>query len=268
MTVFTLPAPSYAYSGGPHPVPWQRMLWVTWRQHRAAFVSVLAVLGVAAVFQAAWGLKIHRDYAALTACRAGCPSLNAAFNSGDWHVGDAVNILMQFAPVLIGMFAGAPLLARDLETGTFRFAWTQSIGRERWIIAKLAILGTFIVVVTAPLGELNGWFMQPFLPQENLTAMTATLFDSRGIAFPAWTLAAFMLGAFAGMLLRRIVAAMAVTMGAYALLAIVTWLFLRPNYPVGGFWPAQFTEGGWLLVLSVLLAAGTVRLARHRAALD
>jgi hypothetical protein len=121
--------------------------------------------------------------------------------------------------------------------------------------------------VTAPLGELHGWFMQPFLPQENLTAMTATVFDSRGIALPAWTLAAFMLGAFAGMLLRRIVAAMAVTMGAYALLAIATWLFLRPNYPVGGFWPAQLIEGGWLLVLSVLLTVGTVRLARRRAAL-
>ena len=30
---------------------------------------------------------------------------------------------------LIGAFAGAPLLARELETGTFRYAWTQGVGR-------------------------------------------------------------------------------------------------------------------------------------------
>lgn len=163
------------------------------------------------------------------------------------------------------MIAGAPLLARDLEAGTFRFAWTQTIGRERWTIAKVAILGAFVVAATAPLGALNAWFMAPVLPQENLT-MTATVFDARGIAFPAWTLAAFALGACVGMLLRRIVAAMAVTIGAYALLAVIAWLFLRPGYPVSGFCAAQIIEGAWLLALSALLTAGTVWLARRRAA--
>ena len=270
MTVLTLPAPQHAEPGGPRPVPWQRMLWVTWRQHRAAFLSVAAVLGVAAVFEVFMGERIHHDYAVLTACHpfksARCQALNTSFNADDWHVANAVSILTQFAPVLIGMFAGAPLLARDLEAGTFRFAWTQAIGRERWTIAKVAILGAFVVAATAPLGVLNAWFMAPVLPQENLTVMTATVFDARGIAFPAWTLAAFALGACVGMLLRRIVAAMAVTIGGYALLAVVAWLFLRPGYPVSGFWPSQLVEGAWLVVLSALLTAGTVWLARRRAA--
>jgi hypothetical protein len=269
MTILTLPARSDAGDARLAPIPWRRMIWVTWRQHRAAFLGVVVVLAAAAVFQAAYGLKIHHDYAALTACRGSagnCQVLNSLFNSTDWHVADAVNIVMQLVPVLLGMFAGAPVLARDLEAGTFRFAWTQGIGRERWTIAKLAFFGVPVAVVAAALGALHAWFMAPILPQESMTVMSAGVFDSRGIAFPAWTLAAFMLGAFAGMLLRRIVPAMAVTMGAYLVLAVVTWVYLRPNYPVTGFWPSQLFEGAWLVAASAALIAGTVWLARRRAA--
>jgi peptidoglycan/LPS O-acetylase OafA/YrhL len=83
--------------------------------------------------------------------------------------------------------------------------------------------------------------------------------------FAAWTLTAFSLGAFLGMLLRRIVPAMAATLGAYLVLALVTWQFLRDHYPVSTFWPMQFFEAGWLLILSVLLIAATVSLVRRYA---
>jgi hypothetical protein len=36
--------------------------------------------------------------------------------------------------------------------------------------------------------------------------------------------------------------------------------------PVSHFWPMQLLEAGWLLVLSILLVAATVRLVRRRAA--
>jgi hypothetical protein len=94
------------------------------------------------------------------------------------------------------------------------------------------------------------------------------VFVTRGIAFAAWTLAAFMIAAFAGMLVRRVVPAMAVTMGAYLALQLLTAAVLRPGYQGIGFWPAQFVEGGWLLALSVLLVAATVWLVRRRAALS
>ena len=76
------------------------------------------------------------------------------------------------------------------------------------------------------------WFFQPFLAQEDLTVLTATVFDTHGIAFAAWTLVAFAIGAFAGMLIRRIVPAMAATLGVYLGLALATWLFLRKHYPL------------------------------------
>jgi hypothetical protein len=78
-------------------------------------------------------------------------------------------------------------------------------------------------------------------------------------------LTAFCLGAFFGMLIRRTLPAMAVTLAVFVALAGATWLFVR-NIPVTTFWPLQLFESAWLLVLSVLLVAGTVWLVRRSAA--
>ncbi len=91
------------------------------------------------------------------------------------------------------------------------------------------------------------------------------MFDTRGIAYAAWTLTAFCLGAFLGTLMRRVLPAMAATLGVYVALAAATWFYLRDHYPVSTFWPMQVFEAGWLLALSALLVAGTVWLVRRHA---
>jgi len=232
MTMLTLPAQPLP---GIKPVPWRGMAWVTWRQHRATLISVPAVLGAIAVFLRIMGLKIHHDYAVLTACHPfdsnACQTLNINFNQTDWTTGNTVNILLHLVPPLIGVFAGAPVLARELETGTFRYAWTQGIGRARWTIAKLTLLALAITAVAGAFSQLYAWFFQPFLAQEDMTVYTATVFDMRGVDFAAWTLAAFSIGVFFGMLIRRIVPAMAATLGVYLGLALTTW-GIRAHYPL------------------------------------
>src|SRR5437660_5453963 len=137
MTALTMPARP-KHDTGPRPVPWRRMAWVTWRQHRLTLVTVPALLGALALYLLIAGMKIHHAYAALTACHpAGslaCQNLNTQFNSTDWTQANTVLILLQLTPALIGAFAGAPVLARELETGTYRYAWTQGFGRQRWTI--------------------------------------------------------------------------------------------------------------------------------------
>jgi hypothetical protein len=115
MTVLTMPAqPDQATAL--RPVPWRRMAWVTWRQHRPTLISVPAVLAAVAVFLLIAGLKIHHDYAMLTACHPAtsyaCQNLNSDFNSTDWTMANTILILLNLAPALIGAFAGAPILAR------------------------------------------------------------------------------------------------------------------------------------------------------------
>ena len=233
MTVLTMPAqPDHATAL--RPVPWRRMAWVTWRQHRPTLISVPAVLATVAVFLLIAGLKIHHDYAVLTACHpatsSACQNLNSDFNSTDWTMANTILILLNLAPALIGAFAGAPILARELETGTYRYTWTQGFGRERWTIAKLALIAVTVTAAAGAFSQLFAWFFQPFLKQEDMTVLAATVFDTRGVAFAAWTLAAFAIGALLSMLIRRVVPAMATTLGVYAGLAVLTWLFLRRHY--------------------------------------
>jgi len=92
------------------------------------------------------------------------------------------------------------------------------------------------------------------------------VFDTSGLCYAAWTLVAFCLGAFLGALVRRTLAAMAVTLGSYIGLAALTWFYLRNHYPVKTYWPMQLFEAGWLLILSAALVGGTLWLVRRYAA--
>ncbi len=274
MTVHTLPARPGRQDRGtdaePRPVPWQQMLWVSWRQHRGLLISVMAVFAAAMAAMLIEGLRIHHDYAVLRACRPAvspaCQRLASYFGSTDWHEANGIHVAVQAFPVLLAMFAGQPVLARELEKNTFRYAWTQGIGRVRWTAAKLAILGSAVTIAALAISQLFAWFFTPFLTTQSITALAPSVFDTRGIVYAGWTLTGFCLGAFLGMLTRRILPAMAVTLASYAALTAVTWFYLRDRYPVGTFWPRQLFETGWLLLLSALLFAATVHLVRRHAA--
>jgi hypothetical protein len=271
MTFFTVAAsrPGQDAAAEPRPAWWRGMVWVTWRQHRGLLGSVAVVLAVAVAGLVATGLRIHHDYALLTGCRpaasAACQGLSRFFDSTDFRQAQLVHVAVQAAPVLVALFAGPPALARDLENRTYRFAWTQGIGRMRWTVAKLTLLGLAITVPSIVVGQLFSWMFAPFLTTRQITAVSPQAFGTGALAYPAWALTAFCLGAFLGMLIRRFLPAMAVTLFAYAGLAALTWFSLRDRYPVSTFWPMQLFEAAWLLALSAALIAGTIWLAARLA---
>jgi ABC-type transport system involved in multi-copper enzyme maturation permease subunit len=221
------------------PVPWRRMAWVTWRQHRIALTGVAVLLGGLAALLWVVGLPVHRAYAAAIACHpassAACTVLISRFNGMGGLL--ANGYLLQAVPALIGAFAGAPVLARELETGTFRYAWTQGFGRWRWTLAKLVALAVVTAAAAGAFSVLISWYYRPYLAAGNhalslteWSPLSVGLFDLRGVAFAAWTLAAFAIGALVGMLLRRVVPAIAATLVAYAGLAVAAGGFLRQHY--------------------------------------
>jgi ABC-type transport system involved in multi-copper enzyme maturation permease subunit len=239
MSALTIPVRPQDDDARLRPMPWRRMAGVTWRQHRIALAGVTAVLGALAIYLWTAGLQLHHAYAAAIACHPAsspaCQDLVNTFNGMDTFLSNGV--ILQVLPPLIGAFVGAPVLARELETGTFRYAWTQGFGRRRWALAKLVALAVVLVAAAAAFSAVVSWFYQPyFATSDQALGLSQTsrffsgLFDLREVAFPAWTLAAFAIGALAGMLIRRVVPAIVATLAVYAGLAFATAGFLREHY--------------------------------------
>jgi hypothetical protein len=211
------------------PLPLRRMAWPTWRQHRAALGGVAAFLGAVAVYLWLTGLQMH--HAEATYCHP-ASSVACAINFTGRYGETAilVSIALQAVPALIGAFIGAPVLARELETGTYRYAWTQGIGRVRWTVGKLVPLAAAVTATAGAFTVLFAWYNQPWAAAGYVTPFSARVFDLLGVAFAAWTLAAFAIGVLAGMLIRRAVPAIAATLAVYAGLAFATGLWLREHY--------------------------------------
>jgi hypothetical protein len=226
------------------PVPWTRLAWVTYRQHRPALIGAAVFLGLISVYLLIMGLQINHAYAVVASCRpAGsgtCRQLMDTFHHDYWGGGgggavsaggaQTVSSLMLVVPVLLGTFLGAPLLARELETGTFRFAWTQGSGRIRWAVSRLMLLAVLVTAVTWAFTELFTWYYHAFLVNGQVSRLLPLAFSLLGVAFAAWTLAAFALAVFFGALIRRTVPAMAATLASWTFLAIGTAVALRPHY--------------------------------------
>ncbi len=222
MTAMATPAQP-APKGSLRPVPWRGMAWVSWRQHRATLAGLVAVLGAAGLYLYITGLDLRHDV-------ANFGEMFVANGSGKMGMTPTA-ALFQVLPALIGAFVGAPVLARELETGTFRYTWTQGFGRDRWAAAKLAQISVAVTVVGGAFGFLFSWCYEPIIGvRQGLSPLMAITFDLRGVAFAAWALVAFAIGVLAGILIRRVVPAMFATLAAWSGLAVVTGAYLRPHY--------------------------------------
>jgi hypothetical protein len=146
--------------------------------------------------------------------------------------------LILVAPAIIGIFWGAPLIARELETRTFTLAWNQSITRTRWLVVKLALTGLAAMAVTEALSLMYAWWADPINKATGLGASTSVFsggrfsslnFATHGITPLGYAAFAFALGTAAGALIRRTVPAMAVTLAIFAAAQIAMPLGVRPH---------------------------------------
>jgi hypothetical protein len=226
-------------------VPWRRLGWVSWRQYRFSVAGAAIFLGGLAVYLLIMGLRIRSGYADAASCSLAASHLSQTCTTalmlfGGYHVwGETTAAVFMAVPMLIGAFAGAPILGRELEVGTFRFAWTQGAGRTRWTLARLALPAVMITAAAAALSQLFGWFYYPFFATGD-SALAPQYFELTGIAFAAWTLAAFAIGTVAGVLIRKVVPAIAAAMAAWAVLLLATSVYLRRLYQA----PLSVRNGG------------------------
>jgi ABC-type transport system involved in multi-copper enzyme maturation permease subunit len=223
------------------------MIWLTWRQFRAQAITAAAALAAVAILLGVTGPHMTSLYAAsgLAGCNGGsCANLADTFlnqlqtGAVDHVVYPLGLVLILATPALLGIFWGAPLIARELETGTYRLAWSQSVTRTRWLTVKLALTGLAAMAFTEALSLMHAWWADPISKAIALGGGASVLsgnrfswltFASHGITPLGYAAFAFTLGTAAGTLIRRAVPAMAVTLAIFALAQLPMPMLVRPN---------------------------------------
>ncbi|GAA5022415.1 ABC transporter permease [Actinopolymorpha pittospori] len=203
------------------------MIRLALRQFRAStWTAAIGLVAVAVVVLATRPYVAAAAAAARRACGSdpGCTAL-AAFAHSDAALRTALGLLVIVAPALIGAFWGAPLVAREFEAGTHRLVWTQSISRTRWLAVKLAVAGTATLVVTGALSALVTWWAAPL---DHAAAAVYGTFDQRDVVPVGYALFAFTLGVTTGLVTRRTLAAMALTLAGLLVVRIIVTQWIRP----------------------------------------
>src|SRR5512132_3458 len=210
------------------------MIWLTWRQFRGAAAMLFAALAALAAILALTGPGLADDYAtgiaACTTQSGGCSDFVSNFFQDHLYAHIAVTAVVLVLPALIGLFWGAPLLTRELEAGTHRLVWNQSITRTRWLAVKLALTG-LAAMTAAGLGSLVvTWWSSPVdKTAANVPKMGPVVFAARGIVPIAYAAFACALGVTVGMLVRRTLPTMAITLAVFVAVQFAMPLPVRPH---------------------------------------
>lgn len=220
------------------------MIWLTWRQFRAQAAVTAVALAVFAVLLIVTGIMLAGLAASMkfTGCHSGCATAASSFvTAADGQIYgplfDAGVVILYLAPALMGIFWGAPLVTREIEAGTFRLAWNQSVTRSRWLAAKLGLIGLAAMATAGLLSLMVSWWARPLARALELsgsqgkfgTSLNPLVFAARGVAPIGYAAFAFVLGAAAGVLIRRTLPAMAVALAGFAAVQIVWPLWVRPH---------------------------------------
>ncbi len=205
------------------------MIRLSWRQFRTQAVVAYGALAAIAVVLAITGPHLVHVYdTGLATCakNGDCGAVTSAFSNIDHGLHVAIDILVLVVPGIIGIFWGAPLVARELENNTFRLVWTQSVTRVRWLSVKLGVVGLASAVVAGLISLMVTWWSSTF---DRVSQNAFGTFDQRDLVPIGYAVFAFALGVTAGVLIRRTVPAMAVTMVSFVA-ARVSWnQWIRPD---------------------------------------
>ncbi|MBV9449433.1 MAG: ABC transporter permease subunit [Streptosporangiaceae bacterium] len=210
------------------------MIWVTWRQHRVQALICFAVLCAVAIYAIGAGIWMRHAFSAdgIPLCLArsggaGCPAAITSF-ADRFNQGVAVisDVPLLIVPGLLGIVVGATLLGQELERGTWRLAWSQTVPRNRWLVTKLGLVTGGLLAFGVAVTMIMTWYHQP------LDQVTARLRPvpgtAEGLTFTASLLCAFGLAVLAGLLLRNTIGAMVTAYVAWEIPTTVVTLLGGP----------------------------------------
>ncbi|HTZ65098.1 MAG TPA: hypothetical protein VMB51_13415, partial [Solirubrobacteraceae bacterium] len=204
------------------------MSWVAWRQFRPQALVTLALLGAFAVLVLVSGLHLRGAAGSLGGARCAARGDCRALLGHAKPLADLLGPALIALPALLGMFWGAPLVARELESGTYRLAWTQSVSRRRWLSVRVALVGAAALAVAGLASWLVSWWFAP-VDAVNMNRFDPSVFTARGVVAVGYAAFAFALGVASGAVARRTLPAMVVTLLGFVAARIAFTLWVRAH---------------------------------------
>jgi hypothetical protein len=209
------------------------MIRLSWRQFQAQAAVACGLLVAVLILFATTRGNIDHLYTVFAQANAACvnnpncPGVSINLSKLDQLL-ELIGTALVVVPALVGVFWGAPLIAREFENGTHRLAWTQSVTRTQWLAAKLAVVGLGSVVVTGLLSLLVTWWSSP-IDRAHTNRFGSGLFGERNITPLGYAAFGFALGVVAGLLIRRTLPAMAATIVGFLAVRMAFTYVVRPN---------------------------------------
>jgi hypothetical protein len=210
------------------------MIRLSLRQFRTQGIVAFGLLVLAAILLGSTGPHLSHLYAnaakaQAASCAASGPCFQAALDIGQLDkLLQLVAVVLVVVPGLIGAFWGAPLITRELEHGTHRLAWTQSVSRTRWLAVKLVLVGAASVVATGLLSLMVTWWSSA-MDHANMNRFDPGLFGQRNIVPMGYAAFGFALGVTTGVLIRRTLPAMATTLGVFIAVRLAFTYLVRQH---------------------------------------
>ncbi|MFE7242004.1 hypothetical protein [Streptomyces sp. NPDC057580] len=204
-------------------------------------VGALALAGIAAVVGTYLWTSSVSDTFAGTGCSAqkvtrGCGDTVRHFLDAEFHFHQVfayADLVMMLLPAFIGIFVAGPVIGRELESGTYKLSWTQSVSPARWLAAQLAVPAVLTLAGVSVLSAVCAWARSKANGMHyTLQWYERVVYGAMGTVPVGYALCMLAFGALAALVLRRTVAAMIVTVVAYGALVVALNTVRNSLWPV------------------------------------
>lgn len=238
------------------------LIWLTWRQHRW---TILAMLVLAAVL-VGWMTYLSTELTALyhqchdTVCPEQSPQGTRLAGSSSlvFTIGSLLR-LVQYMPMLIGVFIGVPVLSREHEQRTLLLAWSQDISPTRWLWTKLSLLGLFVAAVTAAVAVASDHLEHAMSKVTHGTMFSYETFLNTGMLPVAISICWFAIGVALGAAIKRTLPAVFGVVGGFiGLMLLVQYRFPTLMKPLSAYRQLGAPDDG-LLDKNALLVKGLIQ---------